>query len=170
MFINANYDNVSREEFEPFFKRAYREGSFLHAHKKSSGKWINILNKTKIRQIAARGVGGIPLIGSIAAMAPYDINTGVIRDKPKGYGANKSIEGSIESNKSTLLIDDVLNGGISARKSIEVLKKNGFSNIVFATLMIFEWGKGRSRLGIDKNELLYFYGIRISKMKKQSVG
>jgi len=184
MYVSASYDNVSEEVFEPFFKRAYYEGNVIPKSRKGTHKWImdnrvplsesvnikkasnffiDILKQTGIRQIAAQGLAAVPLLGSIASLSPFDINAGVIRDKSKGYGRNKRIEGTIEPHMPVLLVDDLMNGGNSALNSLKALRENKFSNISFATLMWFDWGKGKMRLGIGEGRLPYYYAMRISK-------
>ena len=189
MYVSVSYDNVNKKDFEPFFEKAYYEGDVIPKNKKGMHKWIidnrvplsesvnikkasnffiSILRQTGIRQIAAQGVAAVPLAGSILSLSPIDINMGIIRDVSKGYGKNKKIEGTIESSMPVLLIDDLMNGGNSAIRSIAALKREGFSTIVFATLMWFDWGRGKKRLGINQAKLPYYYGMRISKIGRPS--
>ena len=120
---------------------------------------------TGIRQIAAQGAAAMPLVGGIASLSPFDINSRIIRKESKGYGRNRRIEGTIEPNKPVLLIDDLINGGNSAMDSLEALRGSGFSNISLCTLMWYSWGKGKDRLGILEGQLPYYYAIRVSKTK-----
>jgi len=184
MYVIVSYDNVSEEVFEPFFKRAYYEGNVIPKSRKGKHRWmidnrvplsesvniktassffIDILKQTGIRQIAAQGLAAVPLIGSIASLSPFDINGGVIRDVSKGYGKNKRIEGTIEPDRPVLLVDDLMNGGTSAMNSLKALRGEGFSNISFATLMWFSWGKGKDKLGIRDGRLPYYYAMKITK-------
>ena len=156
MYVKFYYDNVEKEIFEPFAKRAYYEGDIIPKSKKGMHKWIidnrvplsesvnikkaskyfiNILKMTGIRQIAAQGAAAMPLVGGIASLSPFDIN----------------------------LIDDLINGGNSAMDSLEALRGSGFSNISFSTLMCYDWGKGRDRLGILQGQLPYYYAIKVKK-------
>ena len=184
MYVKFYYDNVEKEIFEPFAKRAYYEGDIIPKNKKGMHKWIidnrvplsesvnikkaseyfiRILKMTGIRQIAAQGAAAMPLIGGIASLSPFDINSGIIRNESKGYGKNRRIEGTIEPNKPVLLIDDLINGGNSAMDSLEALRGSGFSNISFSTLMCYDWGRGKDRLGILQGQLPYYYAIRVKK-------
>lgn len=184
MYVKFYYDNVEKEIFEPFAKRAYYEGNIIPKNKKGMHKWIidnrvplsesvnikkaskyfiSILKMTGIRQIAAQGAAAMPLVGGIASLSPFDINSGIIRNESKGYGRNRRIEGTIEPNKPVLLIDDLMNGGNSAMDSLEALRGSGFSNISFSTLMCYDWGKGRDRLGILQGQLPYYYAITVKK-------
>tara|TARA_Y100000034_G_C6802613_1_gene360133 strand:- start:63 stop:695 length:633 start_codon:yes stop_codon:yes gene_type:complete len=185
MYVNVSYDNVNKNEFEPFFRRAYFEGNIIPKNKKGMHKWIidnrvplsesvnikkasnffiRILQKTGIRQIAAQGVAASPLAGSIISLSPFPVSLGIIRSSSKGYGKNKRIEGTLKSSMPVLMIDDLMNGGTSASNSISVLRKEGFSNISLATLMWYDWGKGKAKLGINQGNLQYYYGMRISKV------
>tara|TARA_R100000008_G_scaffold70483_1_gene48101 strand:- start:516 stop:1076 length:561 start_codon:yes stop_codon:yes gene_type:complete len=186
MYVNFYYDNVKKEIFEPFTKKAYYEGNIIPKNKKGMHKWIidnrvplsesenlkkaneyfiKILKMTGIRQIAAQGAAAMPLIGGILSSSPFDINAGIIRKESKGYGKNKRIEGTAKPNEPILLIDDLINGGNSAMDSIEALRESGFSNISLCTLMWYSWGKGKDRLGILEGQLPYYYAIRVSKTK-----
>tara|TARA_Y100000310_G_C20521372_1_gene733841 strand:+ start:358 stop:1005 length:648 start_codon:yes stop_codon:yes gene_type:complete len=190
MYVSVSYDNVSEQAFEPFFKRAYYEGDVIPKNRKGMHKWImdnrvplsesenirkasnffiSILERTDIRQIASQGLAAAPLAGSIASLSPFPINVGIIRDESKGYGKNKKIEGTIKPHMPVLIVDDLMNGGNSARNSLNALKEEGFSDISLATLMWFDWGKGKARLGIDKGKLPYYYGMRISKTGSKSI-
>ena len=190
MYVNFYYDNVKKEVFEPFAMRAYYEGDIIPKNKKGMHKWIidnrvplsesvnikkaskyfiEVLKFTGIRQIVAQGVAAMPLIGGIASLSPFDINSGIIRKESKGYGKNKRIEGTVKPNKPVLLIDDLINGGNSAMDSIEALRESGFSNISFSSLMWYDWGKGKDRLGILQGQLPYYYGIRVSKTSNKTI-
>jgi len=186
MYVKFYYDNVEKEIFEPFAMRAYYEGDIIPKNKKGMHKWIidnrvplsesenlkkaneyfiRVLKMTGIRQIVAQGAAAMPLIGGILSSSPFNVNAGIIRKESKGYGKNKRIEGTIEPNKPVLLIDDLINGGTSAMDSLEALRESGFSNVSFSTLMCYDWGKGKDRLGILQGQLPYYYGIKVKKLR-----
>tara|TARA_Y100000296_G_C5101814_1_gene220377 strand:- start:24 stop:596 length:573 start_codon:yes stop_codon:yes gene_type:complete len=190
MYVKFYYDNVKKEIFEPFTNRAYYEGNIIPKNKKGMHKWIidnriplsesvnikkasnffiSILQKTGIKQIAVMGVAAAPLGGSIISLSPFPVSLGVIRNQSKGYGKNKRIEGSIRPNMPVLIVDDLLNGGTSALNALHALRAEKFSNISLATLMWYDWGKGKNRLGILQRQLPYYYGIRVSKTSNKTI-
>ena len=67
--------------------------------------------------VAASGLGGIPLASNISTR--YDLNLTLIREKPKGHGLNRLIEGYIPVKEDKIaLIDDVFTTGKSLKKMI----------------------------------------------------
>jgi len=187
--IIISYDNVSKKVFEPFMNMAYidKTQETILSPKGKERNWIidnrvplsctqhlraatefiiGILNKTNITQIAVSGVGAAPLGGAVVATAPFLVNMGVVRNKSTGYGRNRIIEGSIVNTKPILVIDDIMNSGISSFKPINVLKTHKFQNIHFASLVWFDWGTGFEKL--LKQNIPYHYGIRISRKPKNN--
>jgi len=191
MIINVNYDNVNKEDFEPFMNRCYFENVYIkigkkqnkpkfiidnrvplsesHFLKKASAFFVDLLIKTNTTQIATYGMGAATLLGSISVMTPFPICTGIIRKRKKGSGRDRRIEGSLDDLKPVMIIDDLMNSGRSVKVGISALKDYGFSEkkISIAVLMYFDWGKRNENLKIGKGKMPFHYAMRLSRKRKK---
>ncbi len=189
---NIGYDNVDKNDFEEFMRLSYQEGKEKIVQPKSaieSGKphkwvfdnrvpfsytkhlrtacnfFIDILKDTGIRQIVTNGIAGSMLGGGITAYAPFDINLGVVRPR-KTRNLGRDLEGSVHPSASVLIIDDILNRGTASfKKPFEILQKYNFMSLSFASLMYYDWNKGKD---LVQEHMTCYYGMRISKSKHKT--
>ena len=71
---------------------------------------------------------GVPTSGlTFASAVAYDIGKPLIyvRDKKKGYGTSKKIEGLLESGWRILVLDDLITTGTALVKTIDTIRKEG---------------------------------------------
>ena len=108
------------------------------------------LYKKGISQVVGMGYGSFPLVCSVlSAGTGYTFQGGFVREKRKGYGRNRLVEGPLDRTKPIVLLDDVLNSGKSARIAIELLRQDGFEVAGVFTLFCFTWGNGKENLKRD---------------------
>ena len=119
---------------------------------------VEKLQERGITQVAGHGYGAYPVVSSVLGSAPDgEWRAGFIRESRKGYGRQRHIEGPIETSRSVVLLDDILNSGQSAERAVTILRKEGFTVDGIFTLFHFTWGGGKSRLenaGLWVNSLL----------------
>jgi len=120
-----------------------REGNFTLASGKVSNRYYNLkpilLNPLHLSQIgllmikpfrykyeyvAAVGVGGVPLVAACILKGP--ISSGlIVRKEAKYHGTKQLIEGSFESNRRVLIVEDVITTGHTVEYASEVLQQAG---------------------------------------------
>ena len=119
---------------------------------------VEKLTERGIDQVAGYGYGAFPVVSAVLGAAPNgNWRAGFIRERRKGYGRQRHIEGPIHASKPVVLLDDILNSGQSAERAVGVLRDEGFRVEGLMTLFNFTWGGGRTRLegtGLWVNALL----------------
>jgi orotate phosphoribosyltransferase len=86
-------------------------------------------------ELAARLPAGVqrlagPVLGAVPLVTAVSLETGlptvIVRtDKPKDYGTNKQIEGTLEPGERVLLVEDVVTTGGAALAAVDVLREAG---------------------------------------------
>ncbi len=105
------------------------------------------LSARNISQVAGFGYGAFPVVSSVLAAAPDGSwRAGFIRERRKGYGRQRLIEGPIRPDGPVVLLDDILNSGQSAEQAVMILRQEGFQVEGTMTLFNFTWGGGKKRL------------------------
>ncbi len=109
---------------------------------------VDFVEREGIKQIAGAGLGSHLIIGAVLASVPENNRlTGLLlRPEPKACGRGRVIEGRIEPYASTLLIDDILNSGRMAIRSVKILRMQVRKPIKFLSVFEFSWGCGRRNL------------------------
>lgn len=100
-----------------------------------------------LEQVAGFGYGSFPIVCSILAASNGTRFRGAfIRERRKAYGRRRLVEGPVERDRPIVLVDDILNSGRSAVRSIALLRGDGFTVAGMITLFNFTWGGGRLRV------------------------
>lgn len=106
------------------------------------------LREQGVSQVVGYGYGSFGLVGAVlgAAGGDYPIRGGFLREDRKGHGRQRLLEGPIDPSEPIVLVDDILNSGQSALKSVSRLSAEGYEVYGVLTLFHFTWSGGRSRL------------------------
>jgi orotate phosphoribosyltransferase len=86
--------------------------------------------------IAGGETAGIPFAALVAERMGLPMS--YIRKKPKGYGRNAQIEGSMFENQNVLLVEDLATDGGSKLSFVEAIRKTGAK--CYHTAVIFNYG------------------------------
>ncbi|MGV7222496.1 MAG: orotate phosphoribosyltransferase [Nitrospinales bacterium] len=92
--------------------------------------------KLKVDVIAGTATAGIPHATTLA----NKLNSPLVyvRNSPKGHGLENQIEGGINKNQNTIVVEDVISTGGSALRAIDALRSS--KAIVDHCLCIFNYG------------------------------
>lgn len=103
-----------------------------------------------IHQVAGRGFGAYALVGAILGVEGFGSFRGAfVREQPKRYGRKRVIEGPVSTDEPIVVVDDILNSGRSALKTVSLLRRGGFHVEGIVTLFNFTWSEGRRLLEAD---------------------
>ena len=105
--------------------------------------------------VAGGETAGIPFAALVAERMGLPMS--YIRKKPKGYGRNARIEGSIFENQNVLLVEDLTTDGGSKLSFIEAIRKTGAN--CSHTAVIFYYG-----IFPETEEILGREGITLHKL------
>lgn len=129
----------------------YTDNRLIMSRPKERNKIIDLM-LAKIRQI------GIPdvLAGTATAGIPYaaflaqKLNLPMVyaRTKPKEYGKEKQVEGSLKRGQKVIVVEDLISTAGSSVRVIEVLRKLGA--IVKDEVAIFTYGLKEARDNLKK--------------------
>lgn len=95
------------------------------------------------RAVASSGVAGILAVGAVLSQLP-DMEACIVRPERKKYGRRRIVEGA--RPKSVVFVDDILSGGSTAMRAIEVLGAEGISVEGVLTIVCYDWKAGAARL------------------------
>jgi orotate phosphoribosyltransferase len=87
--------------------------------------------------LAGTATAGIPWAAFLAA--EMDLPMVYVRNKPKGHGAGKQIEGYMPEGKNVLVVEDLISTGGSSLNSVNALRNEGKA-VVHEVLAIFTYG------------------------------
>ncbi len=81
----------------------------------------------EVRPVAVGGMelGAVPMGCAIAALAPYPLDSFIVRKQSKGYGTRSRIEGRLEAGGRVVVVEDVVTTGGSTRQAVELLEEAG---------------------------------------------
>ena len=120
------------------FRRPLCMGRYLSA---ISNIFAHKIRDMGIKQVVGTGCAGTLLIGGILSSSP-DFSGGIIRSTRKTYGFREIIEGSLDKDKSIVLVDDILSSGSTLIKALDILNQDGYVVEAAIPLMAFGWRKG----------------------------
>ena len=81
-----------------------------------------------IQAVGGMAVGAVSMVTSVLlsfASRDREIRGFWVREKKKGHGTQKSVEGLLKSGDNVLIVDDVITSGNSVKKSIEEAERCG---------------------------------------------
>lgn len=87
--------------------------------------------------LAGTATAGIPWAAFVAGRMGLPMV--YVRNKPKGHGAGKQIEGALPTEKSVLIIEDLISTGGSSLNTVNAIRNEG-KCIVHDVLAIFTYG------------------------------
>jgi len=100
-------------------------------------EFINLISEFKKTPDCIAGVatGGIA-IGSLVAES-LGLPFCYVRSSAKGHGLNNKIEGDLEVNQNTFVIEDLISSGKSSLDAVEALKKYGVNVIGLGAIFTY---------------------------------
>lgn len=104
-----------------------------------------VLTHRSVCQVAAAGFGAFFLVGGILAVS-VGVKGGLIRESRKDYGFRKLVEGGLDPQRPTFIVDDILSSGESALRTAALLRQEGFSPAGVLTVFRYGWRQGDERL------------------------
>ena len=87
--------------------------------------------------LAGTATAGIPWASFMAV--EMDLPMVYVRNKPKGHGAGKQIEGFMPEGKNILVVEDLISTGGSSLNSVNALRNEG-KGVVHEVFAIFTYG------------------------------
>lgn len=101
-----------------------------------------------VEVIAGCATAGIPHAALISSK--LDLPMVYVRDKAKGHGKKRQIEGKIEPGQKVVVIEDLISTGGSALKAVSGLKEAGAE--VLGVAAIFTYGLNQSAVNFQEAE------------------
>lgn len=103
-----------------------------------------------VYQVAGHGFGAYAIVSSVLA-APGEprFKGAFVRDQRKPHGRRRLVEGPVERSKPIVLLDDIINSGRTAVRTISLLRSDGFNVVGMMALFNFSWSRGKSRLAAE---------------------
>ncbi|MFL6260773.1 MAG: AMMECR1 domain-containing protein [Thermoanaerobaculia bacterium] len=96
-------------------------------------------------QIATFGYTGMPLLSACVLLGGGRYEGLCIREKRKGYGSCRHIEGNIDRSRPVVVLDDSLSSGTSMRQAIQALEEEGLQVEGGVALVYFPYRGGAER-------------------------
>ena len=96
--------------------------------------------------VAGSGVPGTLAVGVLLAQLP-DMEACIVRPERKKYDRRRIVEGA--RPESVVFVDDILSGGSTAMRAIEVLGAEGISVEGVLTIVCYDWKAGTARLSCE---------------------
>lgn len=89
----------------------------------------------RIKSLPVEGVGGMTLgadpiataVSLISFLKNKPIPAFIVRKEPKGHGSEQQVEGALQPNGKLVVVEDVVTTGGSTVRTIEALRKEGYS-------------------------------------------
>lgn len=118
-----------------------------HAHllRPIAEKMAAILRDRGITQIAGYGYGSFLLVGAVL-QSSENMSGGLIRDTRKRYGFRRMIEGDLQPDTPTFIVDDVVSSGRHAMKTAAEMHAEGLDPVGVLSLFVYSWRDARQRL------------------------
>ena len=100
-----------------------------------------------VHQVVGAGYGAYSMV-SAATMAPGFpvVRGGFVRVARKPYGRRRLVEGAVHRANPVIVLDDILNSGLSAIRTLRLLREDGFRVAGYISIFEFTWNEGRKRL------------------------
>lgn len=98
------------------------------------------LKKESVKQIVGRGYGSYFLIGGMVSSG-HGIKAALIRQSQKKYGFRKIIEGYLNPNEPTFIVDDLINTGTTINQVNNILALHNIRPIGAICIFRFAWAK-----------------------------
>jgi uncharacterized protein (TIGR00296 family) len=103
---------------------------------------LELLKQFDGRQLATYGLTGAPLLDSCILQSGGHYRGLLVRKERKSHGSLKLIEGRVDSDEPTILIDDSISSGMSMEQGCEILEQAGLQVEGGIALVRFGWYGG----------------------------
>jgi orotate phosphoribosyltransferase len=103
---------------------------------------LELLKQYDGRQIASYGVTGIPILASCVVQSAGRYRGLLVRKERKRHGSLKLIEGRIDPDEPTIVIDDSISSGTSIEEGCKTLEEAGLRVEGAIALVRFGWYGG----------------------------
>ncbi len=107
---------------------------------------LELMRKFESYQIATYGLTGVPLMQSAVLQSGGRYHGLIVRKERKAYGSLKRIEGRIDFEEPTILLDDSISSGISMVEGTAFLEEAGLRVEGGVALVRFGWDGGFARM------------------------
>jgi orotate phosphoribosyltransferase len=106
---------------------------------------LDVLGGFQATQIAAYGVGSMPLMVACVLRGRGGYTGLTVREEIKRYGACRQIEGATYGSQRVVLVDDSINSGTSLMAGVRILEGAGYTVEGAVCLVNFSCGGGVER-------------------------
>lgn len=115
---------------------------------------INKFSDSKELVLAGTATAAIPW----AAFMAKEMNLPMtyVRPKPKGYGADKQVEGDIKKGSDVVVVEDLISTAGSSIGSVQALKKEYDANVL-GVVAIYTHSLKAAKENFEKEEIKYDY-------------
>ncbi len=104
----------------------------------------------RIKQLPVEGVGGMTLgadpiataVSLVSFLKNKPIPAFIVRKEPKGHGSEQQVEGDLKPQGKLVVVEDVVTTGGSTVRTLEVLKKAGYTILKVISLIDRKEGGG----------------------------
>ena len=107
---------------------------------------LQLLRRFEGRQIATLGLTAVPVLNSVIMQSEGRYHGLLVRHARKQHGSLKLIEGPIDRNEPTVLIDDFISSGTSMQLACDTLREAGLRVEGGIFLVRFGWYGGFARM------------------------
>ncbi len=107
---------------------------------------LELMQKFEGRQIATYGLTGVPLMQSVVLQSGGRYHGLIVRKERKAHGSRKRIEGRIDFEEPTILVDDSISSGTSMLEGTAFLEEAGLRVEGGVALVRFGWDGGFARM------------------------
>ena len=100
-----------------------------------------------VNQIVGAGFGAYSMVcATITSPGHPAIRGGLIRPERKPYGRRRIVEGPVRRDRPVVLLDDILNSGDTAIRTLRSLQEDQFMVAGYISIFEYSWNDGRDRL------------------------
>jgi orotate phosphoribosyltransferase/AMMECR1 domain-containing protein len=107
---------------------------------------LELMQKFEGRQIATCGLTGVPLMQSAVLQSGGRYHGLIVRKERKAHGSLKRVEGRIDFEEPTILLDDSVSSGTSMLEGTAFLEEAGLRVEGGVVLVRFGWDGGFARM------------------------
>ncbi|MGA2289721.1 AMMECR1 domain-containing protein [Bradyrhizobium sp.] len=107
---------------------------------------LELLRRFEGRQIATLGLTAVPIVSSVVLQSAGRYHALLVRQQRKKHGSLKLIEGPIDPNEPTIVIDDSISSGTSMQQACDTLRAAGIRVEGGIFLVRFGWYGGFARM------------------------
>jgi orotate phosphoribosyltransferase/AMMECR1 domain-containing protein len=107
---------------------------------------LEMLKRFEGRQIATLGLTAVPIVSAVIALSGGRYHGLLVRQQRKQHGSLKFIEGPIDPDEPTIIIDDSISSGTAMQLACDTLRDAGIRVEGGIVLVRFGWHGGFARM------------------------